>query len=69
IIDCLASINNQSYPHIEHIVIDGASSDNTCQLVKEKSPRSLIFSEKDAGIYDAMNKGLAKTTGDIIGIL
>lgn len=69
IIDCLASINNQSYPHIEHIVIDGASSDNTCQLVKEKSPWSLVFSEKDAGIYDAMNKGLARTTGDIIGIL
>lgn len=69
IIDCLASINNQSYPHIEHIVIDGVSSDNTCQLVKENSPRSLVFSERDAGIYDAMNKGLAKATGDIIGIL
>lgn len=67
--DCLASINTQSYPYIEHIVIDGASSDNTCQLVRELSPRSLVFSEKDAGIYDAMNKGLAKSTGDIIGIL
>lgn len=67
--DCLASINNQSYPHIEHIVIDGASSDNTCQLVKETSPQSIVFSEKDSGIYDAMNKGLSKTKGDIIGIL
>jgi len=69
ILDCLDSINKQTFPHVEHIVIDGASSDDTCSLVKKNSAKSILTSEKDQGIYDAMNKGLAKASGDIIGIL
>jgi len=54
---------------VEHIIIDGASSDNTLAIVREISPHSHIVSELDNGIYDAMNKGILIATGDIIGIL
>jgi glycosyltransferase involved in cell wall biosynthesis len=66
--DCLKSINSQTIP-VEHIIIDGASSDETLAIVREKSPGAQIFSEPDDGIYDAMNKGVCLATGDIIGIL
>lgn len=66
--DCLQSINCQSYP-VEHIVIDGASYDNTVNLVRELSPTSIIVSEQDSGLYDAMNKGICLASGDIIGLL
>lgn len=67
---CIASVNNQTYPDIEHIIIDGASTDNTLEIVKSIPNRiSKIISEPDKGIYDAMNKGIRLTTGDIIGIL
>ncbi|MDP1842551.1 MAG: glycosyltransferase family 2 protein [Sediminibacterium sp.] len=69
IVDTLDSIKNQSYSNIEHIIIDGASNDNTIEIVKSKAPQSAIHSEKDQGIYDAMNKGIAIAKGDIIGIL
>jgi glycosyltransferase involved in cell wall biosynthesis len=64
------SILAQDYPHIEHIIIDGASTDGTVDLVRSYGDRITQFiSERDRGIYDAMNKGLALATGDIIGIL
>jgi glycosyltransferase involved in cell wall biosynthesis len=69
ILDCLDSINKQTFPDVEHIVIDGASSDDTGKIVSYHAPKSVLFSEKDDGIYDAMNKGLSKVSGDIIGIL
>ena len=65
----LSSIKEQTHPFIEHIIIDGASNDNTLSIIKDQSPSAKIFSEKDNGIYDAMNKGIALATGDIIGIL
>lgn len=65
----LSSIKEQTHPFIEHIIIDGASNDNTLAIIKDQSPSAKIFSEKDNGIYDAMNKGIALATGDIIGIL
>lgn len=70
IADTLASVAAQTYPQIEHIVIDGASTDNTVELVKQfgKHVRWLI-SEPDAGIYEAMNKGLALARGDLVGFL
>lgn len=70
VIDCINSINSQSYPGVEQIIVDGCSSDNTLDIIK--SVRTLvtsIISEKDSGIYDAMNKGIRLATGDIIGIL
>lgn len=68
--DTLESVNAQTYPDIEHIIVDGASKDNTLDLVKKYGKRvSLIISEPDKGIYDAMNKGIKAATGDIVGIL
>ncbi len=65
----LESIKNQTHCNIEHIIIDGASTDKTLQIVQSFPHVSKIISEKDAGIYDAMNKGVQHATGDIIGIL
>lgn len=68
--DTLESINKQTYPNIEHIVVDGLSIDNTLSLVKTYGDRvSICISEKDNGIYDALNKGIELATGDIIGFL
>jgi len=67
--DTLESIANQSYTNIEHIIIDGASSDATLTIVDEFPHVSKVVSEPDKGIYDAMNKGVALATGNIIGIL
>ena len=66
----IESILAQDYPNIEHIIIDGASTDGTIDIIKSYSDRIAKFiSEPDKGIYDAMNKGLKLATGDIIGIL
>jgi glycosyltransferase involved in cell wall biosynthesis len=67
--DTLTAIRQQSYPGIEHIIIDGCSTDNTLKIVSEFNHVTKIISEKDKGIYDAMNKGIAQATGDVIGIL
>ena len=68
--DTIESVLSQDYPHIEYIVIDGGSSDQTLEIVKEYSDRiAVIVSEKDRGIYDAMNKGIALASGDIVGML
>ena len=70
IIDTILSVNSQDYEDIEHIIIDGKSKDNTLELIKNTPNRVVkIISEPDKGIYDAMNKGIALATGDIIGIL
>ena len=68
--DSIESVLSQDYPHIEYIVIDGGSSDQTLEIVQEYSDRiAIIVSEKDRGIYDAMNKGIALASGEIVGML
>jgi glycosyltransferase len=69
IADTLNCIANQSHPDIEHIIIDGGSYDDTMNIVDKFSNITKKISEKDQGIYDAMNKGIAMATGDIVGIL
>lgn len=66
----IQSVISQSYQDIEYIIIDGGSYDGTLDiLTKYRSKLSKVVSESDDGIYDAMNKGIALATGDIIGIL
>jgi glycosyltransferase involved in cell wall biosynthesis len=69
----LRSIESQTYENIEYIIIDGASSDNTIDIIKKhkaKLPKNLkVVSEKDGGIYDAMNKGIRMATGKLVGIV
>jgi glycosyltransferase involved in cell wall biosynthesis len=67
--DTLESVSMQRYPSVEHIVVDGSSKDETMDIVKEFPHVSRVVSEKDNGIYDAMNKGLKLATGDVVGIL
>ena len=67
---CIKSIQNQSFKNIQHIIIDGNSSDNTLSIInKYKDKISIILSEEDDGIWDAMNKGIDLARGDIIGFL
>lgn len=68
--DAIESVLNQTYKDIEYIIIDGASSDGTVEIVQSyKDKISKFISESDRGLYDAMNKGLALASGDIVGIL
>lgn len=70
IADTLRSVATQTYPNVEHIVVDGASTDETLGIVRRQGGRvTKVLSEPDGGIYDAMNKGLALATGDVLGFL
>ena len=68
--DAIDSVLNQAYKDIEYIIVDGASSDGTVDIIKSYGDKITKFiSEPDKGLYDAMNKGLTLATGDIVGIL
>jgi glycosyltransferase len=68
--DCILSVINQSYTNIEHIIIDGESTDGTLSIIeKYKDHIAAWVSEKDHSMYDAINKGMKMATGDIIGTL
>ncbi|EJT0553364.1 glycosyltransferase [Vibrio vulnificus] len=70
IVDTVRSLEGQTYSDIEYIIVDGASKDNTLQVIEQNCSRvSKIISEPDRGIYDALNKGIQAATGDIIGFL
>jgi glycosyltransferase involved in cell wall biosynthesis len=66
----ILSVSQQSYQYIEHIIVDGASTDGTMNIVNNyKDNIAVIISEKDNGLYDGMNKGLKAATGDYIYFL
>ncbi|MBI4965386.1 MAG: glycosyltransferase [Desulfomonile tiedjei] len=66
---CIESVRSQDYP-VEHVFVDGASRDGTIEIIRRHaSEASRIVSEPDDGIYDAMNKGISMTTGEVVGIL
>lgn len=68
--DTIKSVQSQTYPHVEYIVIDGKSQDCTNEIVsKYKDVVTVHVSEPDNGLYDAMNKGIELATGDIVGVL
>ena len=68
--DCIHSVKNQDYHDIEHIIVDGKSTDGTVDIIKKHSGEIANWiSETDRGMYDAINKGIKLATGDIIGIL
>ena len=71
IIRCLNSVHNQTFKNFEHIVIDGASTDGTLDILKKYKRLGWIklISEPDNGLYDAMNKGIKIATGDYIAFL
>ena len=69
IADTLKSIADQINVDVEHIVIDGQSSDETVAIIKKFPSETTLISEPDKGIYDAMNKGIALANGDIVGTL
>lgn len=66
----LESLQSQTYKNFEHVVVDGASTDGTVALLNSHRDRiAVLVSERDKGIYDALNKGLALATGDIVGLM
>jgi glycosyltransferase involved in cell wall biosynthesis len=67
--DTLQSVHSQDYPDIEHIIIDGRSTDGTLDIVRKFPKVARVVSEKDNGLYDAMNKGIKLASGEVIGIL
>jgi len=70
VVDTLQSAAAQTHPDIEHLIIDGGSTDETLTLVQSHGAHvARVVSEPDQGIYDAMNKGLAQATGEVVGFL
>jgi glycosyltransferase len=68
--DALRSVDSQRWSDLEHVIVDGASTDATPEVLRAHAdPRRSVVSEKDKGIYDAMNKGLRRAQGEVVGFL
>jgi glycosyltransferase len=74
ILSCIDSVKNQTFKDIEHIIVDGKSTDGTLDIINKYAANKnfykvIVICERDKGIYDALNKGIKISSGDIIGIL
>jgi len=70
IADCLSSVEGQSYADREHVVIDGGSTDGTLEVLRGRRDQlAVLVSESDGGTYFGLNKGIARASGDVIGML
>lgn len=70
LLEAIKSVQAQDFPNVEHVIIDGGSKDGTPERVAGVlRPGDVLVSEKDGGIYDAMNKGIARASGDVIALL
>lgn len=70
IVDAMASVQRQSHPAVEHVVQDGGSTDGTLEQVERvANGTTRLISERDGGIYDAINHGIARATGEVIGLM
>jgi glycosyltransferase len=68
--DCLRSVARQNYANREHVIVDGASTDGTIDVINQHIEQIDVFkSERDKGIYNALNKGIKMSTGDVVGFL
>ncbi|WPY96243.1 glycosyltransferase family 2 protein (plasmid) [Limimaricola variabilis] len=68
--EALESVQRQSHRDIEHVIQDGGSTDGTLQVIERLADeRTCVVSERDSGIYDAINTGIARATGDVIGLM
>jgi glycosyltransferase len=68
--DCLDAVAGQSFADREHLVIDGASTDGTQALLEaHRAQLAVLVSEPDSGLYGVLNKGLARATGEVVGVL
>jgi len=68
--DALDSVRAQTWRDVQHVVIDGASTDGTLEILQaRRNEIAVLVSEPDKGIYDALNKGIARATGDVIGLM
>lgn len=68
--DCIASVARQNYTNIEHVIVDGDSTDGTIEVINKHIDQIAKFkSERDKGIYDALNKGIQLATGNVVGFL
>lgn len=64
------SVQRQSYRDVEHVIQDGGSKDGTVEIIERLGDRrTKLISEPDHGIYDAVNRGIARSTGDVVGLL
>lgn len=68
--DAIANVARQSWTDVEHVVIDGALPDRTLDVIRSDANENMVIvSEPDEGIYDALNKGFERTTGDVVGLV
>ena len=68
--EAIESVSAQTWPSVQHVIIDGASTDGTLDILNSCSDRfAILVSERDAGIYDALNKGIRCSNGDVVGFL